>query len=85
MDILEAKSIIVDAKRSFAEKFRAVKVIVDADNVQPADLLDCLDVEGVSAELAAMKLHILTGRKRDNGPIGVYLDRQDWEEYLKVT
>lgn len=83
MNINEAKSIISDSESSFTDKYRAVIAIVESEDVQCDDLLPCLDVEGMGAELAAMKLHTMTGRVRDNKPLGVYLDRQDWEEFLK--
>lgn len=85
MDLSEAKDVIADPEASFQDKYHATNAIVNADAVQPEDLLPCLDIEGVSAEMAAMKLHLLTGRKRDNEPLGVYLDRQSWEQFLKLN
>lgn len=83
MEISEAKAVVLDPESSFTDKYYAVAAIVGNPSVQPEDLLDCLDVGGVSAETAATKLHTLTGRDADNGVLGVYLDRQSWEEYLK--
>ena len=83
MDIATAQSVIRARESSLTERLEAVRSIAESDEVQPADLLECLDLHGICAELAAMKLHLLTGRARDNGVVGVYLDRQSWEDYLR--
>ncbi len=82
MNLNEARAVISDNESSFTDLYAAVRVIVDSDDVELSDLVECLTVEGVSAEMAAMKLHLLTGRPRDNGVLGVYLGKDDWERYL---
>lgn len=82
MNMREAKAIVADPKRKFTEKYQAVAFIIAAPNVAPSDLLDCLSVGGISAEMAAMKLHSLTARPLDNKPTGAYLKKEDWQLYL---
>jgi len=83
MNIEEAKKIVLNAESSLTDKHYAVGAIIGSPDVQPRDLLDCLDLQGVLAEAAATKLHALTGRATDNiVDLGFYFDRQDWEEYL---
>lgn len=82
MNLNEARAILSDDASSFTDRYAAVRVMVDSDDVELADLLECLTVEGVIAEMAAIKLHLLTGHPRDNGVLGVYLGKDDWEQYL---
>lgn len=82
MDLAEARSIIAAPNSSFADKFAAASVIVGSESVETIDLLSCLELGGVIAEMAAMRLHMITGRARDHDKLGVYLDRSNWEAYL---
>ena len=84
MDDSEARSKLGDPATSFQDKFRAAIAIVKSEKVLVQDLLRCLDIRGLPAELAAMKLHKLTGRPRDSEPVGVHLTRDSWEEYLRI-
>ncbi len=80
----QAKMVIRNPDSSFTETFEAVNYIAANANVQLTDLLDCLGLGGVYAETAATRLHVMTGRDADNGTLGVYLDRQNWLEYLET-
>lgn len=85
MNFNEAKQVVVDSTKSFQEKYQAAAVLIGSDIVKPNDLLSCLEIPGVIGEMAAMKLHIMTGRPRDNVGQGVRTDRAEWEQFLKQS
>ena len=82
MTIEEAKNVLVDNSSTFTHKYHAVIAIIYSDDATICDIVDCLGIEGVCAEMAAMRLHFLTSRKRPIDLSGVYLLKDEWADYL---
>ena len=83
MNMTEAKTVLSDSESTLSQKYLAVVAITQSEEASVRDLVDCLEVGGICAEMAATRLHVLTGRERSNDKdLGLYLRPQDWAEYV---
>jgi len=85
MNMTEAKMILANADSTFTQKYEAVLVLTQSSETTVRELVACLELGGICAEMAAMRLHLLTGRERPKGQIGVYLDPSDWATYVEAS
>ena len=83
MNITEARVILADANSTFTQKYEAVRVLTQSSETTIRELVACLEFGGICAEMAAMRLHLLTGRERPEGEIGVCLAPSDWAAFIE--
>ena len=80
MNIKEARKIIRDGSSKFVRLVEATNEITETEEPLFDDLLACLRHPGLPSESAAIKLYLLTGRKRKDD--SVIMDYDNWREYL---
>jgi hypothetical protein len=84
MTIEEARRTILDDTASFSAWTTAAGVLTSTDESTLEDLLRCLDRKGLPAEMAATTLYLRTKRPlRDDSPLSIVVDPQNWREYLR--
>lgn len=82
MNIDQARRTIRDDDEPFVGYCEAAGVLTDGPDSRIEDLIACLARKGLPAEMAATRLHSLTGRTSENG---VILDADNWGAYLATT
>ena len=84
MTIEQARKTIRDDSASFSAWVTAAGVLTSKEETTFEDLLSCLDRKGLPAEMAATTLYVRTRRPtKDESPLSLVLDSQDWREYLR--
>jgi hypothetical protein len=80
----EARGMIRDLDLPWSQHCFAASVITNSTEATYDDLLACLRIRGLPAELAACSLYLRTRRPRKNSSIESFcLDHDDWEKYLR--
>src|SRR5205807_602855 len=79
-----ALKLLHDPEAPYPALVNAVAWLCEQPGTKLQDLLLCLDRGGMAAEMAAMRLHELTGRQKPRDSRSVFLTRAEWEHYFKV-
>ncbi len=83
MDLLEAQKVIRNDKQTFSEHYLAATTIIGSEDSTLEDLMECLKRGGICAEIGAMRLHTRTGRARRLEKPNLYMEPEDWTEFLR--
>jgi hypothetical protein len=82
VDFDKAKEVIRNGCASWTEQCLAVSVIAGSEQSTLDDLIACLLLGGVCAEIAATQLHVRTKRPPCDGKMKCVVDVNDWLAYL---
>jgi hypothetical protein len=82
MTLEQARETVRDSQAPFAQQVEAAGAISESPQAELSDLIRCLRLRGLPAEIAALALYQRTGRPRPQRPSDVVVDATDWSRYL---